>query len=77
MFRSFPIHIYRIKLLLIWILTFGKITIVLDRNISRDMSLFITEKKEKSAITAINWRAEKVVQHFFYHVSYIYIVAIL
>ena len=61
MFRSFPIHIYRIKLLLIWILTFGKITIVLDRNISRDM----TEKKEKSAITAINWRAEKVVQHFF------------
>ena len=53
MFRSFPIHIYRIKLLLIWILTFGKITIVLDRNISRDMSLFITEKKEKPLIGAL------------------------
>ena len=52
--------------------------IVLDRNISRDMSLFITEKKEKSAITAINWRAEKVVQHFFFIMLVTYnIVAIL
>ena len=37
----------------------------------RHVIIYNRKKKEKSAITAINWRAENVVQHFFYHVSYI------